>query len=93
MTFWTNLAKQLVGYSKLVAIECQHVSDDDGLKAVLEAFLLGEGKYQPSWRSVIHALHQAGESHLTEKIKTNAEPQQGEWVYMESWLHQYMCYV
>ena len=63
---------------KLDVIQRQHVSDDDRLKAVLESFLLGEGDHQPSWRSVIHALHWADESHLAEKIKTNAEPQQGE---------------
>ena len=64
---------------KLDSIQRQHVSDEARLKAVLESFLLGEGRHQPSWRSVIHALHQADESHLAEMIKTNAEPQQGEW--------------
>ena len=68
------------GEKKLAAIQHQHDSDEARLKAVLESFLLGEGKYQPSWRSVIHVLHQDGESHLAEKIKTNAEPHQGEWV-------------
>ena len=68
------------GKEKLDAIKRQHVSDEACLKAVVEAFLLGEGSYQPSWRRLIHALHncKAGESHLAEKIKTNAEPQQGE---------------
>ena len=65
---------------KLDVIQRQHVSDEACLKVVVEAFLLGEGKYQPSWRNVIHSLHEAGESRLAEKIKTNAEPQQGEWV-------------
>ena len=63
---------------KLDAIQDQHVSDEACLKAVVEAFLLGGGYYQPSWRSVIHALYEAGESHLAKKIKTNAEPHQGE---------------
>ncbi|MCG8622462.1 MAG: hypothetical protein MJE68_10765, partial [Proteobacteria bacterium] len=57
----------------------QHTSDDARLKAVVEEFLLGEG-YQPSWRMLIHRLHKAGETSVAEKIKTNAEPQQGEWV-------------
>jgi hypothetical protein len=65
---------------KLDAIEHQHISDEACLKAVVEAFLLGEGKHQPSWRMLIHRLHWAGESHLAETIKTNAEPHQGEWV-------------
>ena len=68
------------GKKKLDAIQRQHVSDEACLKAVLEAFLLGEGHYQPSWRRVIHALHRAGESHLAEKIKANTEPVQGECV-------------
>ena len=80
MRSWRELGQSLGLYSKLTAIQLQHVSDEARLKAVVEAFLLGEGKYQPSWRSVIHALHKAGESHLAEKIKTNAEPLKGEWV-------------
>ena len=64
---------------KLDAIQHQHVSDEVRLKVVLESFLQGEGKHQPSWRRVIHALYGAGENHLAENIKTNAEPQQGEW--------------
>ena len=65
---------------KLDAIERQHTSNSARLKAVVEAFLLGEGPYQPSWRRLIHQLHKAGETNMVEKIKTNAEPQQGEWV-------------
>ena len=61
---------------ELDAIQHQHVSDEACLKALVEVFL--DGSYQPSWRRVIHALHQAGESHLAEMIKTNAEPVQGE---------------
>jgi hypothetical protein len=63
---------------KLDAIEHQHISDEACLKAVVEAFLLGEGKHQPSWRMLIHALHKTEQSHLAETIKTSAEPQQGE---------------
>ena len=66
------------GQMKLDAIECQHTSDDARLKAVVEAFLLGEGSYQPSWRMLIHQLYMAGETSVAENIKTNAEPQQGE---------------
>ena len=84
---WRELGEWLVGSygkyeEKLDAIQHQHVSDEACLKAVMEAFLLREGKYQPSWRSVIHSLHKAGASHLAEKIKINAEPHQGEWVYV-----------
>ena len=82
MTSWVGLGSHLGLSDKLVAIQRQHVSDDACLKAVVEAFLLGEGVYQPSWRRLIHALHDAGKSHLAEKIKTNAEPCQGEWMYM-----------
>ena len=84
MRRWRGLGQLLVEYSKLDTIQHQHVSDEARLKAVLEAFLLGEGIRQPSWRCVIHALFKLDESHLAEKIKTNAEPHQGEWVYMKA---------
>ena len=61
---------------KLDAIERQHISDDARLKAVVEAFLQGKDL---SWRMLIHRLYWAGETHVAEKIKTNAEPHQGEW--------------
>jgi hypothetical protein len=90
---WRELARRLMGWSdyaeddtfiplndekKLDSIQRWYASDEARLKAVVEAFLLGEGLYQPSWRNVIHALHKAGEGYMAEKIKTNAEPQQGE---------------
>ena len=85
---WRDLAEWLLVWydsnsddrKKLDAIKRQHTSDDARLKAVVEAFLLGEGRHQPSWRRLIHQLHYAGETSMAEKIKTNAEPQQGEWV-------------
>ena len=69
------------GRKKLDAIEHQHTSDEARLKALVEAFLLGEGRHRPSWRMLIHTLHWMEEGSLAEKIKANAEPQQGEWVY------------
>ena len=66
------------GLNKLDAIKRQHISDDARLQAVVEAFLLGEGRHRPSWRRLINQLHWAGETSVAEKIKTNAEPQQGE---------------
>ena len=86
---WREVAEWLMGWTdyegsegrkKLDAIERQHISNNTRLKAVVEAFLLGEGLYRPSWRRLIHELHEAGETSMAEKIKTNAEPQQGEWV-------------
>ena len=87
MRRWRELAQRLMGWSdiqrygqeKLDAIQQQHVSNDARIKAVVESFLLGEGKHRPSWRRLIHALHREEQSHLAEKIKTNAEAQQGEW--------------
>ena len=78
---WRELADGLGLYRKLYTIERQHTSDDARLKAVVEAFLLGEGRHRPSWRMLINTLHWVDEGSLAEKIKANAEPQQGEWVY------------
>jgi hypothetical protein len=85
---WRELAKGLLFWydvdsddrKKLDVLKHQHISDEARRKAVVEAFLLGQGRYQPSWRILIHRLHQAEQSHMAEKIKTNAEPQQGGWV-------------
>jgi hypothetical protein len=86
---WRKLARWLMSWvdyedsddrKKLDAVERQYISDEACLKAVVEAFLLGEGLHQPSWRNVIHALHKVGDTHAAERIKTHAEPQQGEWV-------------
>jgi hypothetical protein len=99
---WRELAKGLLrwydsnsdGQRKLDAIEHQHVSDEARRKAVVEVFLKGEGPFQPSWRMLIHRLHWAWQSHVAEKIKTNAEPHQGEWVsvWRGRWLSSHiMC--
>ena len=86
MRNWGELARVLMGWygsegrKKLDAIERQHTSNNARLKAVVEAFLLGERHHGPSWRKVIYALYEAGETNMAETIKTNAEPQQGEWV-------------
>ena len=65
---------------KLDAIEREHVSDEARLQAVVAAFLQGKGPFQPSWRMLVHRLHKVGETDVAEKIKTNAEAHQGEWV-------------
>ena len=71
--------------SKLDDIRRQHDSDEARLKAVIEAFLLGESLYhdcQPSWRRVIHALRWVGGSQVAHDIESYAEAVQGEceWV-------------
>lgn len=82
---WSKLGEKLMGWyswdsedqKKLHAIRCRYTSDEARIKAVVEAFLVGKGEYPPSWRRVIHALHQAYESHLAERIKAYAEPISG----------------
>ena len=89
---WRELALWLMGWDdyrsddrkKIDVIQHQHTSDEVRLEAVVEAFLLGEGKHRPSWRMLIHQLYKAGESHLAEEIKTNAEPHPGEWISVMS---------
>ena len=84
---WRDLAGVLMDWydyegsedrKKLDTIKRQHTSDNARRKAVVEAFLLGEGRHRPSWRMLIHQLHKTGETSVAEKIKTNAEPQKGE---------------
>ena len=85
---WRGLAGWLLGWydsnsdhqKKLATIEVQHISNEARLRAVVAAFLWGEGLHQPSWRMLIYQLYWARETDVAEKIKTNAEPHQGEWV-------------
>ena len=58
-------------------IQCQHVSDEACLKAVVKGFLRGKGQHEPSWRAVIWSLYQAKEIQLAEHIRSYAEPVQG----------------
>ena len=85
---WRELARKLLVWSdlksehrkKLDAIERENVSEEACLQAVVAAFLQGEGHHQPSWRILIHLLHNTGETDMAEKIKTNAERHQGKLV-------------
>ena len=90
---WYDVGEGLLGrYSSvLITIQRQHGSDKEaGLKAVIEAFLRGEGYYQPSWRRVIHALYDAGETSIAQDIISYAEPVEGERV-CDSMLEQHTC--
>ena len=78
---WRDLGGGLLGWrsDKLDTIRHQHGSDDEAcLKAVIEAFLRGEGHYRPSWGRVIHALYHVRETHIAQDIISYAEPVEGE---------------
>ena len=78
MTNWINLDD----------LQHQHGSDENCLKAVVEKFLLGKGRYRkPSWRAVIWSLYKANELHLADQIRSYAEPVQGVCIYVCVYLH------
>ena len=91
---WRKLAKQLIytfydddsdlfvvsdeENLDLDALQRRYGSDEKCLKAVIEVFLQGKGRYeQPSWRAVLKSLYNANELQLAANIKSYAEPQQG----------------
>ena len=89
---WRTLAKHLVrGYDKdddkyndyygstdLDALQHEHGSDEDCLKAVVSKFLNGKGQYRPaSWRGVIWSLYKANEIQLADQIRSYAEQLEG----------------
>ena len=76
--FWEHLGLRFGFGVNTVSIKHQHVSDEACLKAVVEKFLLGEGRYQPSWRRVIYSLDDTDEVQLADKIRSFGEPVQGE---------------
>ena len=59
-------------------IDDQYVSDEAGLKAAVEEFLLGEGHYPPTWRAVMFSLDWSAEVAVADKIRNFSEPVQGE---------------
>ena len=88
---WRKLAEQLIkahdkddqlfllSYVDLDALQREHGSDEECLKAVIDMFIQGKGgRYkQPSWRAVLHSLHNANEFQLATSIKGYAEPLEG----------------
>ena len=90
---WRKLAKELLyAYDKddgefsrfFLPLDSSHDLDDlqgsdkDCLKAVIEIFLQGRGRYkQPSWRVVLQSLYNANELQPAANIKSYAEPLQG----------------
>ena len=47
---------------------------------VVEWFVQGRGRYQPSWRAVIFALDGVRGTHLADRIRHYAEPVQGRYM-------------
>ena len=52
-------------------------NEEANLKDIMQQFILGEGRYQPSWRRVIYALDEANEIHVADQIRHYGEPVQG----------------
>ena len=77
---WISLGHRLGVYRKVEEIQRQHRSDEVAcLKALIEAFLRGEG-FQPSWRRVIDVLYHVGGTRIAQDIISYAEPVEGEGV-------------
>ena len=75
---WRTLGQHIIYPNELDGIQRQYVSDEARLKAVVEDFLSGKGRwYKPSWRAVIWFLYKANEIQLAEHIRSFAEPVQG----------------
>ena len=72
-------------YPKLDEIETQYQSDDSRLSAVIECWLRGEGRDEPSWRKIIWALDKANENRATPvNIRHFAEPLPGIFCHVTS---------
>ena len=87
---WRTLAKHIVWaydtckYMRLLpestdldALQREHGSDEDCLKAVVSKFLQGEGQYRASWRGVIWSLYEANEIQLANQIRSYGERLEG----------------
>ena len=77
---WREVGNWLLGYesTKLNAIEREYSSNEDRLRAVVQQWLEGGGRTQPSWRWLVWSLDTAGDSIVADPIREFAEPPQGE---------------
>ena len=57
------------------------------LKEAVELFLQGRGHFQPSWRAVIFALDEAGETPIASCIRSYGEPVQGRYTHPSKIIH------
>ena len=57
---------------------CFGVDSVSSLEDAVEGFLLGRGRYQPSWRAIIFILDFIGETQIVDRIRNHGEPIQGE---------------
>ena len=59
-------------------LQLQWGTDEDCLKAVIEIFLQGRGRYkQPSWKAVLRSIYNTDDLQPAASIKSYAEPLQG----------------
>ena len=71
---WYDVGHGLLGW---VYADIPGSDEEACLKAVIEAFVHGEGLYQPSWRRVIHVLYCTGETRIAKGIISYAESVEG----------------
>ena len=74
-----NILKALEGVEdwREVALQLVTYFSGSSLKEAVEQFLQGRGYFQPSWRAVIFALDEAGETPIASRIRSYGEPVQG----------------
>ena len=73
-----NILKAVEGVKNILSLATWlGVGYVTNLEDVVEWFLKGQGRYQPSWRAVIFALDGIGEIYLADKIRSCGEPVQG----------------
>ena len=79
-----NILKALEGVKDSVGVASwldTYYCNRTSLKGAVEEFLQGRGHFQPSWKAVIFALDEAGETHLASRIRSYGEPVQGRYTY------------
>ena len=84
---WKELGEKLLPKALMNQISSQMLSDDEGIVAVIHAWLHENGddweeKFltpaQKTWRHLLMILDEIGEMDLADKIKDFAEPKEGD---------------
>ena len=79
---WRMVGEWLLGYlnttKQLDAIQKKYSCNEDRLQAVVQQWLEGRGLSQPSWRTLVWSLDEAGDIAVADPIREFAEPPRGE---------------
>ena len=82
---WKELGEKLLSKALMNQIHNLMLSDDEGIVAVIHAWLHDDGKdwednyiSHTTWRHLLQLLEEMGETNVADEVKDFAEPREGD---------------